>query len=252
MSVPATMREWLREGPFGLGMSSGFFGFFAHAGVLAVLEDEGLLPVRASGSSAGALVLGAWAAGLGADALGRELGSLRREEFWDPRPGPGLLRGRLFRDRLRAMLPERSFARCRIPLAVSVYDVLARRTRVLEAGDVVTAVAASCAVPLLFHPVWIDGRPFVDGGVADRPGLAGMPADARVLFHHLSSRSPWRRRGAPSLEIPRRPGLVALVVEDLPRVGPFRLAAGRAAFDRARAATRTALDRPVQAGIVRV
>ena len=70
MSRP-TLREALREGPFTLAMSSGFFGFFAHCGVLSVLEDEGLVPSRASGSSAGALVTGAWAAGLDAGTLAR-------------------------------------------------------------------------------------------------------------------------------------------------------------------------------------
>jgi hypothetical protein len=32
----------LSEAPFTLGLSSGFFGFFAHAGVVTVLEEEGL------------------------------------------------------------------------------------------------------------------------------------------------------------------------------------------------------------------
>ena len=41
-----TLREWLEEAPYALGMSSGFFGFFAHCGVLTVLEEEGLLPER--------------------------------------------------------------------------------------------------------------------------------------------------------------------------------------------------------------
>ena len=41
-----TLSEWLREGPFSLTLSSGFFGFFAHAGLVTVLEDEGLLPRR--------------------------------------------------------------------------------------------------------------------------------------------------------------------------------------------------------------
>jgi NTE family protein len=45
-------------------MSSGFFSFFAHAGLLGVLIDEGFLPERVSGSSAGALVTGAWAGGV--------------------------------------------------------------------------------------------------------------------------------------------------------------------------------------------
>jgi hypothetical protein len=41
-----TLRAWLAEGPFTLGLSSGFFGFFAHAGVVSVLEAERLRPAR--------------------------------------------------------------------------------------------------------------------------------------------------------------------------------------------------------------
>jgi NTE family protein len=236
-----TLREWLREAPFGLAMSAGFFGFFAHAGALVALEEAGLRPARASGSSAGALVAGAWAAGVDGEALASELHALRREHFWDPAPGMGLLRGRLFLERLRAMLPARTFADCRIPLAVSAFDLLARRVRALEGGDVARAIVASCALPGLFHPVWIDARPHVDGGVTDRPGLAGMPAGERVLFHHLASRSPWRLRGSPALRIPERAGMRTVVVADVPRVGPFRLHQGARAFEAARRGMRAAL-----------
>ncbi len=254
MSAPAapTLREWLRGEPFALTMSSGFFGFFAHAGVLAVLEDEGLAPARLSGSSAGALVAGTWAAGLDTAALARELLALRREDFWDPRPGVGLLAGRLFRQRLHALLPARTFATCRVPLALSVYDLVRRRTRVLDHGDVAAAIHASCAIPVLFQPVWHAGGLLIDGGVTDRPGLAGMPASARVLYHHLASRSPWRRRGSPALALPRRANLTALVLEGLPRVGPFRLPAGAHAFERARFATRRALAAKIDDGVVRL
>src|SRR4051812_11172814 len=201
------LEEWLREAPFALTMSAGFFGFFAHCGALTVLEDAGLLPARVSGASAGALVCGAWASGLDAARLSDELHRLRRADFWDPRPGPGLLRGALFRARLDAMLPVRDFAACRARLAVSVYDVLDRRVRVLEEGALSPALHASCAVPFMFHPVRINGRIFVDGGLTDRSGLAGMPANERVLFHHLSSRSPWRSRESPSMKIPKRQGM---------------------------------------------
>src|SRR3954463_15684284 len=98
-----TLGAWLREGPFSLGLSSGFFGFFAHTGLMTVLEDEGLLPARLTGSRAGAPVAGLWAAGLSASTLRNELLALRREHFWDPAPGLGLLRGRLFRERLEGL-----------------------------------------------------------------------------------------------------------------------------------------------------
>ncbi len=244
-----TLRDWLREGPFALAMSSGFFAFFAHTGFLTVLEEEGLLPTRVSGSSAGALVTAAWASGLDAPDLAAELERLERRDFWDPAPGAGLLRGRLFRERLERLLPNHAFDACRIPAAVSVFDVRTRRTRVLEAGAVTSAIHASCAVPVLFHPVSIAGRSYLDGGILDRPGLVGMPeGEPRVLFHHIASKSAWRTKQ----EIPRRTGMVTVALQDLPRSGPFRLAEGRQAYRAARAATRRALETPIADALVLV
>jgi NTE family protein len=242
-----TLREHLREAPFALAMSSGFFSFFAHTGFLTVLEDEGLLPSRVSGSSAGALVTGAWAAGLDAPDLAIELERLERKDFWDPAVGAGLLRGRLFRERLERLLPKRGFDNCRVPAAVSVFEMRGRRTHVLASGDLTAAIHASCAVPLLFHPVAIAGRRYLDGGILDRPGLAGMPeSEPRVLFHHIAAKSAWRTK----LDVPRRPGMVTVVLEGLPRSGPFRLEAGRAAFRAAREATKRALDERIGDGVV--
>src|SRR5262249_21560174 len=155
-----------------------------------------------------------------------ELHALRREHFWDPHPGLGILRGRLFRERLEGLLVARTFAACRAGLAVSVFDTLTRATRGLTAGSLAPALHASRAVPLLFRPVWVEGRPVLDGGWADRPGLDGVRAGAGVLHHRLASRSPWRRAGGVSMTVPSRPGLVALVIAGLPRVGPFRLEQG--------------------------
>ena len=250
--MPPTLREWLAEAPFALGMSSGFFAFFAHAGVLEVLEQRGLTPVRGAGSSAGALVLGLWAGGMEAAQIGEELSHLRRPDFWDPAPGPGLLRGRRFRERVGSLLRVGRFEETRVPVAVSSFDLLARRTRVLDRGPLARGICASCAVPFLFQPVWIDGRPFLDGGVADRPGLAGIPPGTRLLFHHIASRSPWRRKGGAAMRIPTRPEMVALVIEGLPRVHPFALERGPVARDQARRAAEAALERPVVAGRVQL
>jgi NTE family protein len=232
-------------------MSSGFFGFFAHAGVVLALEEAGLLPSRVSGSSAGALVAGAHAAGLPARALTAELERLERSHFWDPGPlygipQGGLLRGELFARRLEALLPVRTFAECRVPVTVSVFDVLARRTEVVDEGELASAIVASCAVPGLFRPVRRGGRFLLDGGIRDRPGIAGLPPGERVLFHHLESRSPWRREA--ELVLPRRAGLVSLVVSGLPRSGPHLLHEGVRAMSAAREATERALEAPIVDG----
>lgn len=238
-----TLREWLAEGPFTLGLSSGFFGFFAHAGVLSVLEEEGLLPDRVVGSSAGALAGGLWAAGLPAARLREALLALRREDFWDPRPGLGLLRGARFRARLEAALPARTFEECPRAFAVSAFDLLARRTAVLDSGALAPAIHASCAAPFLFQPVRIGARAYLDGGVLDRHGLAPLRGGERVLYHHLTSRSPWRRRSSPALRVPERPSLRAVALEGLPRLGPFRLERAAEAMARAADGMRAALAR---------
>lgn len=247
-----TLREWLSESPFSMTMSAGFFGFFAHAGVMTVLEDAGLLPVRISGASAGALVGGIWASGANAPTIRDELLRLRRADFWDMRPGLGLLAGRLFRQKLESLLPKQSFEECRVPAGLSVYDVYSRSTRVVDRGPLASAIVASCCVPGLFHPVWLDGRPLLDGGILDRHGLAGMPEGSRVFYHHLSSRSPWRRKGSSSLEVPERPDMTALVIGALPRLGPFRLEQGARAFEIAAQAAKEALERPVADNVVHV
>ncbi|MBL4635175.1 MAG: patatin-like phospholipase family protein [Kofleriaceae bacterium] len=237
--------DWLAAEPFSLTMSSGFFAFFAHTGMLCALESAGLHPIGYSGSSAGALVGGLAAAGLSGDDLEESLASLRREEFWDPGLGAGLLRGELFRRKLETLLPVSEFVDCPRSVKLSVYNLLKRRTEVLTTGSLASAIHASCALPVLFQPVRRRGRLLSDGGIADRPGLAGMNSDERVLYHHISSRSAWRRRGSTSLKIPKRHNMVSLSIQGLTRANPFHLERGVLAMRQARLATERALAMPI-------
>ena len=248
--APPTLRAHLAEEPFQLAMSSGFFGFFAHAGMLTALVEEGVAPASACGSSAGALVAAAWASGVESAAFVDVLTRLRREDFWDPAVGLGLLRGDRFRRLIEDLFPRKRFEDTRAPLAVSTFDVVMRRTHVVRTGLLAPAVVASCAVPFLFHPVRHEGRFLLDGGIRDRPGLAGARA-GRTLFHHLASRSPWRLPGDPALAVPLREDLVTLVIDGLPRANPHRLAPGVRAMELAREATKRALDRPLDSAVVR-
>ena len=180
-----------------------------------------------------------------------ELLALRRQDFWDPRPGLGLLRGARFRARLERLLPVTTFEACSRPVAISAWDPLARQTVVLRDGPLAPAIQASGSVPFLFQPVRLGGRWLLDGGVADRHGLAGAPPSGtegmpapRVLYHHITSRSPWRRADSPALRIPDRPGLVAVALHGLPRLGPFRLERAAEAMALAAEGMRAALDGP--------
>ncbi len=240
-----TLTDWLADQPFTLTMSSGFFGFFAHAGMLLALHEAGLVPARITGSSAGALVGSLRAAGVSPPAIVEELCRLDRRDFWDPALGLGLLRGQLFRKKLASILPVQRFEDCALPLALSVHQWAGRQTRVMTQGELVPAIYASCAVPILFQPLRIDGVLCADGGIADRWGMAGVTAGERVFYHHLGSRSPWRRADDPALKMPIRSNMATLELLSLPRSGPSKLQRGQEIIALAQQKTRTALQEPV-------
>jgi NTE family protein len=246
-SSSQTLGEWLKAEDFALTMSSGFFGFFAHCGALKALEENDLRPVMVSGSSAGALIVSCWAAGLSAEEIAEPLADLKREDFWDPWPGLGLLRGRKFELKLEDMLPVRSFEECRVPVKLSIFDVLTASTRVLDSGALIPAIRASCAVPGLFHPVWIGWRPALDGGLRDRPGLLGIPENTRLFYHHLVDHGVPYERQIQNLdsEIPRRENMASLAIFKLPRLGPSRLEERMQAFQQAYEMTLQSLSQPL-------
>ena len=239
-----TLGAWLEREPFTLTLSSGFFGFYAHAGVVSALIESKITPARVSGSSAGALVGGVWASGRAIAELRDALFELERRDFWDPGLGFGLLRGELFQQKLLELLACRDFSETRCPLQITAFLCSRLRGVTLTQGALAPAIRASCAFPGLFQPVWIDGEPHLDGGISDRPGWSGVPAEERVFYHHLASRSRWRSAlGLTS--VPQRPRSVGLKISGLPRCSPSRLSAGPSAFERARVATLRALERPL-------
>ena len=239
-----THHDWLAEAPYTLALGAGFFGFFAHTGVLRALEESGApRPRRVVGVSAGALAGGLWASGMPAAQIEEELVRLRRPDFWDPGlPLGGLLKGGLFAAKLRGLLDERGVVRiedCPTPFAAVVYELAGRRTRVLDRGGVATAIQASCTVPLMFRPVRHEGKLLVDGGVGDRNAETALAPGERALHHALVSRSPWRAvsaRKSVAGDLSARPGRKVLVVSALPRVSPFRLEHGPHALATAREA----------------
>ncbi len=234
-----THRDWLADRPFTLVLSAGFFGFFAHTGLLAALASAGLVPRRVVGISAGALAGGLWAAGLDPASLTEELVRLRRSDFWDPGlPLGGLLKGDKFAGKLDELLGGcgvRSFGDCRVPFAAIVHDVLRRRAEVVREGPMAPAIQASCTVPLMFRPVISPGRGlarrlWVDGGVSDRYGVTALGKGERALFHALPSRSARSRFTRPAPVPIASPSRRVMIIPGLPRVSPFRLPFGQVAL----------------------
>ncbi|MGZ3656390.1 MAG: patatin-like phospholipase family protein [Bdellovibrionota bacterium] len=236
----STLGSWLNEGPYTLALSSSFFGFYAHGGAAAALYGKLPAPSKIAGSSAGALVGGALASSLSPADIRDLFFGVRKEHFWDPAPGPGLLRGKKFLTLLESNLVP-TFQRTKIPFEATVFDLFSLRTRFLREGSLPKAVAASCAVPLLFRPVRIGTRLYLDGGVFHKSGINLDRPKERILCifiqqSGLADSYEWGH-GLRNLG----PNQKVLRLRDLPSVTYDSLESGREAFAEAKRRVAAAL-----------
>jgi NTE family protein len=257
-----THADRLAAEPFTLVLSAGFFGFYAHTGVLCALEQARVLPRRVVGTSAGAIAGGIWAAGVPIADMVELLANMQREDFWDPNwmelgrrdddPGTrlGLLRGRKFELLLRSALADTErIEQCKVPFAAVTHELRARRPHVHERGPLGTAIRASAALPVMFGPVRIAGRLHADGGISDRPGFSALAPGERVLYHHLPHRSRWPRlSGDEARERRDTDTRKVIVIDDLPRVHPGALERGALVLERAREHTLRWLETKATSG----
>src|SRR6266481_6057944 len=157
----------------GLALSGGAARGIAHVGVLRALE-ENAIPIDAiAGASAGAMIGGAYAAGLSIAQLEamarkfrwRHMGRLSFSRL-------GLHSNAPMEEFLRACLPVSRFEDLRIPFAALATDLQNGTAVVLrDTGDLTFAIRASVCLPAFYVPVRDpEGRLLVDGGlVANLP-----------------------------------------------------------------------------------
>ena len=173
----------------GLALGGGGARGAAHVGVLQVLEKEGIKIDYIAGTSVGAIVGGLYLAGVPLDTLQEDAESATfMKKFMNislpvrimlepitlsPRllgakPYDGLYSGKGFRRYLDKTLPEKEIQieNLRIPFAAVSFNLLDGKTYMIRGGPLDYAMQASSAVPGLRRPVPLDGKLFVDGGVA--------------------------------------------------------------------------------------
>jgi len=177
--------EQHRRPRLGLALSGGAARGVAHVGVLKVFEEEGVPVDCVAGTSAGALVGGAYAAGMSVAELAevarglrwRDLGRMTLSRL-------GVQSSVRMEEYIRARFPATRFEELRIPFAAVATDLNTGAAVVMrDEGDVAFAVRASCALPGWYVPVVDErGRQLVDGGlVANLPTRAARALGAEVV-----------------------------------------------------------------------
>jgi NTE family protein len=158
------------QGPrIGLALGSGSARGWAHIGVIRALEGAGIVPDIVCGTSMGALVGAAYAAGV-----------MERIEPWvksltwqavmsllDVRVSGGLIEGNRLVEFFRARFDDRGIEQLARPFGCVATELASGHEVWLREGPVIDAVRASIALPGLLTPAVRDGRLLVDGGLVN-------------------------------------------------------------------------------------
>ena len=168
-----------------LALGGGGARGLAHIAVLEALDELGARPAAVAGTSIGALVGAAYAAGMSGKEIRRFVIALAHD------------RGEIFRRLIAAragtfsnlfnigfgsatlvdaekfcaqFLPEQvpdDFGALALPLTIIASDLYRRQPAVFASGALKPALAASIALPTVMRPVIVDGRVLIDGGATN-------------------------------------------------------------------------------------
>ena len=153
----------------GLALGAGGAKGLAHIGVLQVLKRESIRIDMIAGSSMGAIIGAAYAAGTDVDILAKLVCHLNHSLYVDINiPRMGLLKGKRAQSLIELLTHGKNFAQLNIPLAVVATDIEKGERVVFTEGDLATAIRASMSIPGIFNPVRYRGRLLVDGAVTER------------------------------------------------------------------------------------
>lgn len=150
----------------GLALGGGMARGCAHVGVLREFERHHLPIDLIAGTSVGSLIGGAYATGLTPDQIEQialhiswnDLGRVTISRL-------GFYNSERTEEFVRQKFPVTQFEKTRLPFGAVATDIQTGKMVIFTEGSIPLAIRASCAVPIYYTPVMVNGRMMVDGGL---------------------------------------------------------------------------------------
>jgi NTE family protein len=199
----------------GLALGSGSARGLAHIGVIRAIEEAGIHIDMVGGTSIGALIGAAYAAGR-LDELEQDFRSIDRRRIGaliDPvLPWSGFIDGKKIAGFVRAHVSLKAVEHLPIPFCAVATELSSGQEVVIREGDLIDAVRASISVPGIFSPVRWRNRILVDGGLVNPvpvSAVRALGADIVIavdLNHHIVEEKNRARRHTRRAAGRSRPG----------------------------------------------
>ncbi len=186
----------LKNKKVGLALGGGATLGAAHIGVIKALKEANITIDYIAGTSVGSLV-GAFFAfrknydfiqDIAINMTWKDIASISISKY-------GLFANSKIEKIIQKHLGDVHFEDAEIPMAFIATDILNGEKVILNKGNVAKAVAASCCIPGIFHPIEWENRLLVDGGLVENvpiTPLKNMGAEV-ILAVDLSSGSTYKK-----------------------------------------------------------
>ncbi|MCB0497900.1 MAG: patatin-like phospholipase family protein [Cyclobacteriaceae bacterium] len=166
----------------GIALSGGGARGISHLGVLKALNEHDIFPGIVSGASAGSIVGGFYCSGFSPDETLEVIIKTNMLSIFKPAFS---WKGLLSMDKLAKVLQQHlpaSFEDLKLPLEIAATELEDGRTYYFSKGELIKPILASSCLPVLFNPIEIDGKRFVDGGVLNNLPVEGIIEHARFVM----------------------------------------------------------------------
>lgn len=165
------MKNQIGNKKVGLVLGSGSAKGLSHIGVLKYLEEAEIKIDFIAGSSIGAMIGGAYAAGISINeiediALKTDLASSVKY-FLPTISKSGLISGTKVKEFLRDIVGDIEIENLKIPFTATATDIFTGQEINFNKGNLVEAIRASISVPVIFQPVIHGDQILVDGGLSN-------------------------------------------------------------------------------------
>ena len=150
-----------------LALGGGGFRGIAHLGVIRCLEENGYTIRAVSGSSAGSLIGGLYAAGVSVEAMDAKVREFAHKPDFG-RSGSdqtALLGTSVLENIIQDLVGDPNLDTLPIPFAATATLIDTGESLTIQDGSLVDAILTSCAIPGVFPVRQQAGHPAVDGAV---------------------------------------------------------------------------------------